>query len=71
MHILTNKRSSLDGLTVETVLDRALIGDSSAFAVDWLSGNLYFVTELSENIESISPKTSNIFVSDLDGEYLK
>lgn len=48
-----------------------MIGDSSAFAVDWLSGNLYFVTELSETVESISPKTSNIFVSNLDGEYLK
>jgi hypothetical protein len=61
----------LDDLVVETVLDRPLIGDSSAFAVDWLSGNLYFVTELSETIEAISPKTSNIFVSNLDGEYLK
>jgi hypothetical protein len=63
-------RSSLDGLTVETVLDRPLVGQSSAFAVDWLSGNIYFVTELTEIIENMSPKTSNIFVSNLEGEYL-
>ena len=61
----------MDGLIVETVLDRPLIGDSSAFAVDWLSGNIYFVTELSDTVENISPKISNIFVSNLDGEYLK
>jgi hypothetical protein len=64
-------RSSLDGLVVETVLDRPLFGQSSAFAVDWLSENIYFVTELTEVVENMSPKTSNIFVSNLEGEYLR
>ena len=61
----------MDGLVVETVLDRPLFGVSSAFAVDWLSANIYFVTELTEIIENMSPKTSNIFVSNLQGEYLR
>ena len=54
----------------EVVLDRSLV-NTHAFAIDWSgSGNIYFATSLSQKIDDIDFQMSNIFVSNLNGEYV-
>ena len=48
------------------ILERALI-NTEAFAIDWYSKIIYFSTSLSQNVDEINVKTSNILISSLDG----
>ena len=45
--------------------------DFEAFAVDWISGNIYFATSVTQVIDVISDSTSDIFVTSKNTEYFR
>ena len=48
------------------------IGDDyEAFAVDWISGNIYFATSVTQVLDVISDSTSDIFVTSKNTEYFR
>ena len=45
--------------------------DFEAFAVDWISGNIYFATSVTQVLDVISDSTSDIFVTSKNTEYFR
>ncbi len=42
-----------------------------AISVDWITGNIYYSTSLTEILDDVSPETSDIFVISPNGEHFK
>ena len=68
-------RSSINNTSPEIILDDIIMtndgDDFEAFAVDWISGNIYFATSVTQVIDVISDSTSDIFVTSKNTEYFR
>jgi low-density lipoprotein receptor-related protein 1 (alpha-2-macroglobulin receptor) len=68
-------RSFINGTRVETVIDRIIVSNaehlSEAFAIDWITGNIYFATQVTEVLDDMSDHTSNIFVTSANVEFIQ
>ena len=68
-------RSSINNTSPEIILDDIIMtndgDDFEAFAVDWISGNIYFATSVTQVLDVISDSTSDIFVTSKNTEYFR
>ena len=68
-------RSSINNTSPEIILDDIIMtndgDDFEAFAIDWISGNIYFATSVTQVLDVISDSTSDIFVTSKNTEYFR
>ena len=68
-------RSSINGTNPEVILDDIIMTDNGddfeAFAIDWITGNIYFATSVTQVIDVISESTSEIFVTSSQTEFFR
>lgn len=66
-------RSNINGTRIETILDDMIqvndVEDYEAFAIDYITGNIYFATQVTEVIDNINEMTSDIFVTNHNLEF--
>ena len=66
--------SFVNGSQIETVIDQMIVTEGEkyeAFAIDWITNNIYFCTSVTKILDLMSEKTSNIYVTTQDFSYVQ
>ena len=65
--------SFINGSSLNTVINKVIVSEGElyeAFAIDWITNNIYFCSSLTPILDAMSAKTSNIFVTTHDFSYV-